>query len=325
VELLAVVVVVVVIISLAIPGVTGLRTAARAQADTQKLNTLSRVLTLYHGDHRGLYYNPFISRRPGDGAWTVPLDDGLDPMVHTELTFEGGGHARYAGESFAAYWYAYMRLRLPGQMPPLDTFYSAADGLALTQFNERRETLSEAIFPGSFYYSPVFYRDQSLYNVGQRGVMSVCVSELGRSMRTDTCPTPRFVSAATRLDQVLYPSAKALLFARADFAQTRRNETRPSGTGTKALPPSWSNPGAQPLVLMADGAAIRPRIFDLRRAAFGESDDLLPVDLLEPPDLLPPMPPNSFVSWAIGTQRDGLYPMFFGATRYGVRGRDVVQ
>ena len=144
-------------------------------------------------------------------------------------------------------------------------------------------------------------------------------------MRTDTCPSPRFEPAPTRLDQVLHPGQKVLLFARADFEQTRRNETRPGSMSTTASPPAWSNPGARPLVLTADGAARRVRILDLRRTAGADAlDDLVPVDLLEPPDLLPPMPPNSFVSWAMGKDRDGLYPMYFGATRYGVRGRDIV-
>lgn len=319
------VVAVVVVLSLAVPGLTGLRAGSRGHADTGSMNMLAGVLALYQGDHRGLYYNPFLSRRPTDGPWTVPLDDGLDPMAHTELTFEGGGHARYAGESFAAYWYAYMQLRVAGETPPLRAFYSAGDGAMLEQWQRGRESLSEALFPGSFYYSPVFFRDQSLYGVGARSLTTACRSELGRAMRTDTCPSPRFEPAPTRLDQVLHPGQKVLLFARADFEQTRRNETRPGSMATTASPPAWSNPGARPLVLAADGAARRVRILDLRRTAGADAlDDLVPVDLLEPPDLLPPMPPNSFVSWAMGKDRDGLYPMYFGATRYGVRGRDIV-
>jgi hypothetical protein len=54
---------------------------------------------------------------------------------------------------------------------------------------------------------------------------------------------------------------------------------------------------------------------------------LLPVDLLRVPDGLPP--------FKIGTSgvaidqgagpADGLYPMFFAATRYGLKGRDLAR
>jgi hypothetical protein len=83
-------------------------------------------------------------------------------------------------------------------------------------------------------------------------------------------------------------------------------------------------------VATADGSVTRADVPDLtRRAAEALRRDpqltYLPVDLINVPDSMPPKDIKQIVAidGAADRTSDGLSPMFFAATRYGLRGRDL--
>jgi hypothetical protein len=126
------------------------------------------------------------------------------------------------------------------------------------------------------------------------------------------------------VDSVVSPSAKVLLFERADFTQRKRITIQNEDAIVRPFPPAWNNPRAFVHVGTVDGSVSKADIGDLtRRAAEALQDDpaltFLPVDLLAVPDQLQ----RGVINTHSGANTDGLYPMFFAATRYGLRGRDL--
>lgn len=311
-ELLVVIGIIALLMGLLLPGLASARRTAAQTAGIANLRSMTGVQFVWIGDRRGEFYNPFVRQ--------------------SVLTNHGFGYYennRYNTDGFAAYWYSFMNRADEAGTLPLEAFASPADGDVI-RMHRTKSGSDERLLPGSFYYSPTMWRDPRLYDLTRRP--STCPS-YGPEYRDDCCggdecPLACALPAINTIDGVAHPSSKVLLFERADFSQKKRVTISGEQSIPRPLPPAWNNPRAFVHVATADGSVSKADISDLtRRAAEALRDDpalaLLPVDLLAVPDHMPMG--ASPLDLRGQHSRDGLHPMFFAATRYGLRGRDLVR
>lgn len=326
-ELLVVIAIITILASLVLPGLVGARRTAQSTVGVANLRSMLAVHIAYTTDHRGVLFNPFASyRSQGQSEWRIPLDDGGDLNGRTHVTFGYRDDSRYIGEGFMPYWYSYMGIRSPGGGLAVDAGFSPADGDTVREFRTKSSILSEGVFPGSFYYSPTMYKDPAFYSFTR---WETCPSPFGPMFRGNFCHgIPSTLASFNSIDMVASPSAKVMLFERADFMQRQRVEIRADSSAVRPLHPAWNNPRAKPHVATCDGSVSKADVEDLtRRAAEAVTDDpalaFLPVDLIEAPNQFTAIPANGGADLDAPVPADGLYPMFFAATREGIRGRDL--
>ncbi|MDX2146699.1 MAG: type II secretion system protein [Planctomycetota bacterium] len=323
VELLLVVAIIAILMSIALPAIAKARTAAARTVGHAHMKSLTDVHMAWITDHKGDFYNPNLS--------------GV-PRAELEYDFHFLEDSRYSGEGFGVYWYSYMAAAEGYSSTPLESFFSPADAKHLGQFRSSSGG-RESLLPGSFFYSPVFFRSPDQYDFTVRAP-NPCANCRGEApqYRGDCC-TPRdcqpcacAAGARINVEMVAWPSSKALLFERADFTQKTRVTVREGGESVvRPLPPAWNNPKARIGVAAIDGSVTVADVGRLTQlAAESLRDDpglnMLPVDLLSVRDSWYPLPPGGNGVIEAGEHNfavDGKYPMFFAATRYGVRGRDL--
>ena len=118
-----------------------------------------------------------------------------------------------------------------------------------------------------------------------------------------------------------------MLFERADFFQAGCVESRPGKAVPSDKSRAWNNPWSKANVALADGNITQARIGDLTRQAAGGQNELLPAGAGAPGDGMPLIPPRGreteFEVGGSPSTADGDYPLFFWATRNGVKGRDL--
>lgn len=332
-ELLVVIGIITLLASLLLPSVFNSRKHASRAVGVANMRSLGQVHSVFNADHKGDYFNPF--KIPLENTGVTPFRADLSDGRSWNFGFYQDN--RFMGESFMAYWYSVMGLADPGSSLAPDAGTSPADGELLYQ---ARNAASESLlFANSFYYSPVFWRKPEMYShttfPTNECPLYAGASPHGAIYRPNFCGdcecVLRATLARTNTAQVSYPDAKVLLFERADFFQKSRVEIRPVGTKTTPLPPAWNSPRSRPNVLTVDGAITQVNMSDLAfRAKESLTSDsslaLVPVDMLAVPDrLTKPLSSSDVSGLDAPPPGDGLYPMFFAATRYGIRGRDIAR
>jgi prepilin-type N-terminal cleavage/methylation domain-containing protein len=326
-ELLIVIAIIALIAGLALPALVNSRRTAQNAAGQVNMRSMHQVQMAFTVDHKGEFYNPFAGMQE-----QRPLASQRDS---TGFTFGFKDHSRYTTEGFMAYWYAVMAQMHPNESVPLEACVSPADGDTMSAIrNANTGTQLAGLAPGSFYYSPVFWRPPEMYDFTNRQ-SNCCASEFGSQYRGDCCDAncdrvPCCGGSRNGIEMVGYPSSKVLLYERADFGQRQRSRIDGGDSQVQMLPPAWNNPRARPNVIAVDGSIVRADIQDLTvRAADALANDraltYLPVDLLNVPDKFTTMPDACTITIDGHERSDGLYPMFFAATRYGMRGRDLAR
>lgn len=326
-ELLIVIAIIALIAGLALPSIFNSRRTAQGAVGQVNLRSMHQVQTAFTVDHKGEFFNPFAASQE-----QRPLPQQADIGG---FHFGYATNSRYTTEGFMAYWYAFMGIMHPNENYPLEACTSPADGDTLAAIrNSAGQTSRSGLAPGSFYYAPVFWRSPELYDfiTSQR---HCCANEYGPQYRGDCCDIecnriPCGAGSRNGMEMVNFPSLKVLLFERADFTQRQRSRIDGAESISQPRHPAWNNPRAKPTVITVDGAVSRADMTDLtQRAAAAMRDDpaltYLPVDLLNVPDSMGSVPTGGMITIDGHAATDGLYPMFFAATRNGMRGRDLVK
>jgi prepilin-type N-terminal cleavage/methylation domain-containing protein len=326
-ELLVVIAIIGLLASLLLPALAGARKNAQNTVGQANLRSMMGILATWAADNKSQYYTPYPALKPKPGTESSE-EEAL-------MRYGWLAHNRYDSEPFAAYWFSHLNAFDEKGTLGIDTFFSPADAESLRTF--RGTPAEEAmVVPGSFYYSPTAWKSPTAYDFVYN--TSQC-AKYGPEYRADCCPSLPGPSWACNLSSnttadVVYSSSKVIVFERADFTQNRRISILGNTSVERALPPAWNNPRSKPSVATADGSVTRADVPDLtRRAAEALRQDpqlnYLPVDLLNVPDSMPVKRLQPHVKSYVTIDgcpeqaSDGLYPMFFGATRYGLRGRDL--
>jgi hypothetical protein len=132
-----------------------------------------------------------------------------------------------------------------------------------------------------------------------------------------------------RMEQVVSPQSKSMLFERMDFSQRTRKVGTAANAHREDFSPTWTNPGAKPRVCFSDGSVDAVPIAECERRATSP-DPAIRADF-EPSGLWN-VPTATLAHYEI--DRDGLengdaslgyaaYRAYFWATRNGIKGRDI--
>ena len=320
-ELLVVMAIISILMGILLPAIAGARRQAQSTVGAANMRQLSLITTVYTTDNKGLFFNPFINQiASGECPVTVGVDS------ERRWTFSRERFSTWSSDGFAAYWYAYINAIQPDEGYALDVSFSPADSGALRQRRENASSSPLYLAPGSFYMSPTFWKDPGMYDFKTQ---QECVLYSENYWHHCPCTPCKIQPASLGVQDVTYPSAKVMLFERADFQQPTRVTIKPDGTQSRPLSPAWNNPRAKPNVCTVDGAVTKADMQDLtNRADRARTEDpelaFLPVDLGAIPDNMPVLQPDGVANLDVDTPlSDGLYPYFFAGTRYGIRGRDL--
>jgi prepilin-type N-terminal cleavage/methylation domain-containing protein len=315
-ELLVVIAIISVLMTILLPALAGARRQARATVGMANLRSVSQMMFAYTNDHKEEFLNPF--RAEGGGLHTASAGGDWSDAIgigETGLRWKfSSAVPQWTTEFFAYYWYSYLaEWRGAGRV--VDEMFSPADADFVDQARQLRsrpETLNgEMLWPSTFLYSPTFWSDGERYPAGGRLPM---IESFVRTSATGS---------------ISVPSAKVMLFERADFAQARRVEIRQGQSITSDKSPSWSNPRAKTSVGLADGSIDQVKVGDITRlaASSGGASELLPGGTGGPGDGMPLIAPRGregqYETGGSPNTADGEYPLFFWATRGGVKGRDI--
>ena len=336
-ELLVVIAILALLMGLLLPTVMKSRMQAMSTAGAANMRQGVTLLLARTNERKGVFYNPFrdLEGNVAVGSTLVVGDSTYD--------FGYGSFRRFGVEGFAAYWMSFMAVqgRVGSSDIDLRSFFSPADGSSLQAYRDAGVNGAVGLAPGSFYYSPTFYKRPGDFEFKPCGALepcprcniTCCSSPNPRgpeTYRREPSPCCAAAAASISVDMVSFPSAKVMLFERADFVQRTRasvGSVHPQGINENRSP-MWNNPRAKPWVAAVDGSVTRADMAELSRLAQDSLENdpsmtFLPSDLFEVPNELSVMGPGANFVMDSGAAADGLYPYFFAGTRSGVRGRDL--
>ncbi|HLP83019.1 MAG TPA: type II secretion system protein [Phycisphaerales bacterium] len=318
-ELLVVIGIIALLMSILLPTLAGARRTARATLGVANMRSLSQVMFIYTNNYNGQFLMPFkadwSSDAAGDWAWSDVVARGRTPEETVAWDFSNVD-PQFETESFAYYWYSYMSKIDGGPTLNVEQFSPADVPLQSLRSTlaERQETREgHMLWPSSFLLSPTFWCSPSRYTGNDRGDM-----DAGQ------------LSAASVASMTL-PDRKVMLWERMDFRQTRRSIIDPP-PNTENMAPAWNSPRARINAATGDGSVTNVNMQELLlRAAAADGQPLEPLGTLRAPDGPPliaprsPQPVGAVGNPAVGGEAtlDNEYPLWFFATRDGIRGRDL--
>ncbi|MDX2118935.1 MAG: prepilin-type N-terminal cleavage/methylation domain-containing protein [Planctomycetota bacterium] len=346
-ELLVVIAIIALLIGILLPALGAARRAARNAVSLANLRSLSQIQSTYQAGNRNSFVNPFDDRQIGQPStgtkgWdlirkgpsgSVPADDSAWQFS----TFGSGNE--WNTEMFAFHWYSLVAGDLSAGDYASPVQFSPSDTLLIQRFKDFRSqlnptfTLDNTLWDGSYVYSPTFWSKSERYSPSNRTARDIMALD-GKTWRRN------------RIDDVVTPAAKVMIWERFDFNQTTRVESQQDARGrvgaalsSAKLFPNWNNTGAQPNVATVDGSVTRAKISDLNDIMAGTNTSLIealrPKGIWTPSDLLlgPPAGgkdgrPIGYAMGADGLENGGTtyrgrYLNYFWATNAGVKGRDL--
>jgi prepilin-type N-terminal cleavage/methylation domain-containing protein len=288
-ELLVVIAIIGVMMSILLPSLAKSRQVARDTVGKANLRSAGGVMFAYLNDSGERFLNPFLPV-PDNRPWTsAPDPDGTGFWDFNSTVWEA------KTEFFAQYWYSYLT-DWRGSGTHGDEMYSPADGEQLTIVNTARTDPNVCdtcnLWPTSYLYSPVFWCAKSRYGSHDEMTAGDIAMNLAASVTS--------------------PSAKVLLWERADFGQQKDGGS-----------PAWNSPQAQTDVFTVDGSCTEVRIRDIIGAIQRGENDLVPCDVWT-------MGPGTPIAQGVGSEFPRAVwpppsppePAYFWATKNGVGGRD---
>ncbi len=298
-ELLVVIAIVALLISMLLPALRQARRSGQRLQSLANIRDLSRLHHAYINDHKDAFVNPFKDTQAGsaeDNAWVWVIN-----RPGWGWTYGQGRSGSYEGsESYGYHWGAHLlfgedrnQSRLRAMVAPLDR---DLQNWFRTNNDSNAQSNYEWIFPGSYWYPPVFWQKPERFRDASRVVGSRSTNYFFRR---------------NRIGDLTQPNQKVLLFEAKDFA----------GEGQ----PMWNSPKAKPAVALTDGSG---RTIDMRdiyeRTALPA--DRNPNLLWHPAGRWEPGEREMSTKMWFGAEQGFTWeyrnPAFFWATRDGVRGRD---
>jgi prepilin-type N-terminal cleavage/methylation domain-containing protein len=276
-ELLVVIAIISLLVSLFLPALAGARRTAKATVGFGNLRSLSQIMASYTNDHREAFLNPFRPVWPQTGdyngvTWTMApaINNPQQRWDFNSICLP------VITEGFGGVWYSYLAEYRNGKRDDQEKVSPADPDLTVHFRNlegDQSVREGETLMPTSFLYPPVFWsKPERFYG----------------ACRNDMKPELLQIQL---LGSVLHPTAKVLLYERADFASGR-------------TPLDLSSHGAKIHVATVDGSCDTVDMGALQASATVGTDLIATTYCDCPPG--PPPPPQTF--WA---------------TFRGVQGRDL--
>jgi prepilin-type N-terminal cleavage/methylation domain-containing protein len=326
-ELLVVIGIIALLIGLILPAVSKARGSGQGSVSLNNLRSNNLYMNYYITDNKDEFLNPFATtNRPVTAAddrcqvmmtqaIAQVLGQGNGPFGTYAWDYGTGLQSSQSTETYGYHWVAHT---LFGDATATSRFKSnvAPADRALTRFlrentDANAQTDLTWIFPGSYWYSPVFWQDEARFSNSS-------------NTRINAQTGNNFFIKRQQLNWCIAPSQKVILFEYRDF----------TGQGS----PQWNTRFASPKVALVDGSARSVRMADVigntstdptRRVLDGQS-------LPQPAGLWAPgqqemdyffggstgSPPQAVNSGFWGHRWDFTRPAYFFATRNGVRGID---
>lgn len=301
-ELLVVIAIIALLIGILLPSLRDARRAAMNAKSLSNLRSLGQTMFLYTNDYNDYWmtpFNPKINRWYGAG---VPDHPGSywafrDPPRYTEM--------------FGAHAVSLLLHHNAGSVSGLTSKvqFAPGDRTVLERFRTHMDengNLDRWIWDGSYWYPPTFWLDARRYQ-------SASVEAVTQDMLQPQS-----------IPNVVFPTAKVLLFERFDFTRDRR---RAPGGGRAPFSPQWNNVESVSRFMTTDGSASEIHI-----------DELVQLSQSPKPAVSRAFTPSGLWDISTSTLRrysmDGddlengdndtiAYPAWFWATRDGIRGRDL--
>jgi len=301
VELLVVIAIIAVLVSILLPALKNARIAAREVLSLSNLRSNAQLQAAYTGDIRGAFLNPFSTG--GRGTACDVLDTSW-VWVPNRRCAEGWDyaqpHSNSGTESYGYHWAAHFLYDQKKEDSRMRSFVAPGD-LALSnwfQNNGAAFGYVEWIFPGSYWYPPVFWQDYRRFAPATRQLANAA---------------NRHLIKRNLIGDVLYPEQKVLLFESKDYLHPQQ--------------PMWNDARAKVRVALTDGSARPVQMADVIADTDPSGTD--PTKLKPPSGTWNPGAtemdgylefgrPQGF-TWTYGQ------PAYFWATREGIRGRDFLR
>lgn len=326
-ELLVVIAIIALLVGILLPSLGEARRAAQNTVTIANLKSLNQIQYAYQGEHNSEFMNPFYDKTP-------PVSTHRWYDVHAESPASAGtptwrfmNGTVWRSEMYAFHWYS----RIGNYLSPGDyaskVQFSPADQGPYQRFQEvitdGGGSLDNWIWDTSYIYSPTFWFSAQRYQNSPR---------LNANSDDPTIAKVR----RNKLADVLYPSAKVILWERFDFTKKKRTQQiydlsgsgAGAGSGAK-LPPTWNNPGAITNVATVDGSVTGVNMQSELYPYLSDSDATRrnvysPTDLWNITDsILRQYGMDLDGLENGGTLNPSVYPAYFWATKRGVQGRDV--
>lgn len=330
-ELLVVIAIIALLIGILLPALGEARRSARTLVSQANLRSGGQMQATYQAENKSSWFNPYDETMVGKAGgvasgWTVVYKPNRDDP--NRLAFNFNDSEPWNGEMLAFHWFSVLASTLgKGDDSASPVQFSPADNSVRLRFQQSRLAANFSydryIWDGSYVYSPTFWAKPQRYRPASRGG-----SAIRPSMGSKGDNFKR-----VRIDDVINPSAKVVMWERFDFAKLKRNELTSVGSSVKTsnLPPTWNNPGADTNVVVADGSVTRVKMSRLHELA--ASTTLSEQETFRPRGTWK-LPTGLLASYEMdkdgledGNTYNGLptgfYTAFFWATTDGVQGRDI--
>lgn len=325
-ELLVVIAIIALLIGILLPALGRSRLAAQNLISQANLKSMAQIHATYGLENRDSMFNPFDETYKGGGFFSSWGDVTKGDLTGSYQFFLNG---LWQADMYAFHWYSLVAGTLNEGDWGSEVQFAPADLSVKLRFEDKKILPSfqpdRYLWDGSYVLSPTVWHSAARYRTDPRA--TGYKNDARRSnVRRNT------------FDDVLFPSAKVLMFERFDTTKKSRAEQvvsySPTGpltatsVGTQDAPPMWNNPQAEPSVATADGSVTRADMQELYDLA--SSDEEKKIDVYRPVGLwdIPTVTLNNYEMAQDGLENGGTtdpgkYPAFFFSTRDGIRGRDL--